>query len=155
NNPASWVGLPCQSGANCLNSFVLRKATICSGTGMFTFALVISVEKTARICSKRMATSRPRFSPASVTTEKWGERSSTHCGPSALATGRRQNTAASSKRRKLNHKRRVLINTATYRWYRGKSYHFRFQPAGLSFDQQNNFLPCLEVACFIATAMNV
>src|SRR5258708_31830658 len=55
--------------------------------GRFTFALVIRAPKTARICSQRMATSRPRFSPASVTTEKLGERTSTHCGSPAKTAG--------------------------------------------------------------------
>jgi hypothetical protein len=51
------------------------------------FALVIKTPKTARICSKRMASSRPLFSPASVTTEKCGERISIHCGSPAKAEG--------------------------------------------------------------------
>ena len=46
---------------------------LCKGTGKLTLAWVISVPNTARICSKRMAASRPRFSPASVITEKLGE----------------------------------------------------------------------------------
>src|SRR5215470_17655300 len=79
NRPASSVGLPFQNGANWSSSFVLRKATICSGMGMFTADLANKAPKTARICSKRIATSRPRFSPASVTRVKCGDLTSTHC----------------------------------------------------------------------------
>src|SRR5467141_3713024 len=79
NSPSSSVGFPLKFGDTCRISLVLRKATICRGTDRFTCALVISVPNTERICSKWRATSRPRLSPASVITEKFGERTSTHC----------------------------------------------------------------------------
>src|SRR5258707_893054 len=106
---------------------------------MFTFTLVISVEKTARTCSKRMATSRPRFSPASVTTEKWGERTSIHCGPSAPATVPRQKTPASRKRCNLNHKGRAFINTATYGCNEGQILPLLRATRRLPFDQAKQF----------------
>ncbi|HWZ81797.1 MAG TPA: hypothetical protein VNW47_04195 [Terriglobales bacterium] len=53
------------------------------GNRKFTFAFVTNAPNTERICSKCSATSRPRFSPASVITEKFGERISTHCGSPA------------------------------------------------------------------------
>src|SRR5258708_19625000 len=83
NSPASSVGFPLKTGATCRISFELRKATICSGTDRFTFALGIRVPNTERICAKWSATSRPRLSPASVITEKFGERTSTHSGSPA------------------------------------------------------------------------
>src|SRR5208283_472448 len=50
-----------------------------------------SCPKTARICSIRKATSRPRLSPASVTTEKCAVCTSIHLGSSlAKAVGKQQ-----------------------------------------------------------------
>src|SRR5262249_53121424 len=109
-SPAISVGFPCHKGATCLSSLVLRNATICNGTGILTLTLVITAAKTARICSKRTATSRPRFSPASVATEKCGERTSTHCCPSARATGVRL-PAASNEKHNLNQIERGFIAT--------------------------------------------
>src|SRR5208283_4148400 len=78
-------------------SFLFRKATICKGAGRFSRALGFRVPNTERICSKWRATSRPRFAPASVITEKFGDRISTHCGsPAKLACDHRA-THASAK----------------------------------------------------------
>src|SRR5947199_9476395 len=51
------------------------------------FCVAKIAPKTARNCSNLTAASRPRFSPASVTTEKCGDRISTHCGSPASASG--------------------------------------------------------------------
>src|SRR6202795_1345577 len=83
NSPASSVGFPLNIGATCRISLQLRKATICRGTDRFTCAFVIRVPNTERICYKWSAKSRPLLSPASVITEKFGERTSTHCGSPA------------------------------------------------------------------------
>src|SRR5208282_5481551 len=59
----------------CLSLF---SAITVMGTDILSLSLRMSCPKTPRICSNRKATSRPRFSPASVITEKCGERTSIH-----------------------------------------------------------------------------
>ena len=54
------------------------------GTDWFRRSFVRSRAKTERICSKRRATSRPFFSPASVMTVKWVEWTSSHGGSAAV-----------------------------------------------------------------------
>ena len=96
-------GVPLHSGATCRISFVSRKATICSGTGKFTFPLVIRAPKTRRICSKCIPTSRPHLSPASVTAKKSGDFTSTHCESPAKTVDplqRKQSRTASGRKRK-------------------------------------------------------
>src|SRR5580704_7700805 len=86
-HPAAWVGLPCHNGVNSFISLLLRNATTCSGAGRVTFACPRNLPNNTLICSKRRATSRPLFSPASVRTEKCGDLTSTHAGPVAPAKG--------------------------------------------------------------------
>ena len=53
------------------------------GSGWLSRSLLNKIAKTERICSKRNATSRPRFSPASVITVKCAEWSSSQGGSAA------------------------------------------------------------------------
>jgi hypothetical protein len=76
---------------------LLRKAMICNGTGVLTLAFTINEPKTARICSKRAATSRPRLSFVSVTTEKCGECTSNHWASPQKAGSVRNKTATNRK----------------------------------------------------------
>src|SRR5208282_2672626 len=72
----------------CLSLF---SAITVMGTDILSLSLRMSCPKTPRICSNRKATSRPRFSPASVITEKCGERTSIHLVSSlANANGEKQ-----------------------------------------------------------------
>ena len=58
-----------------------------SGTDWLRRSFPSRVAKTARICSKRRATSRPFLSPASVMTVKWAEWTSSQGEGSAAAAG--------------------------------------------------------------------
>ena len=60
----------------------LLSAMMVIGTGILSLSFRSNCPKMARICSMRKATSRPRFSPASVSTEKWVECTSIHLGSS-------------------------------------------------------------------------
>src|ERR1700756_5298943 len=63
------------------------------------------VAKTARICSKRTATSRPFFSPASVTTVKWVEWISSHGLESAAAAGKQKADASRVRNSEMERQR--------------------------------------------------
>src|SRR5580765_8140713 len=101
--PASSTGLPPYRGENWRNSLLLRKATISSGA-VLTLTLAKIAPKPERICSNLVATSRARFSPPSVATEKWGEVTSTHCW-SARAAEKVQ------AKREIRRKLRRIIGT--------------------------------------------
>src|ERR1700722_13307728 len=53
------------------------------GSGWLSRSLLSKIANTERICSKRKATSRPRFSPASVMTVKCAEWTSSQGGSAA------------------------------------------------------------------------
>ena len=72
-NQARQRGFPSWTGAIWTYSLSDLRATISSGSGIFSLLLNKSWAKTARICSIRTATSRPFFTSASVTTAKWSE----------------------------------------------------------------------------------
>jgi len=74
----------------------LLSATTVIGTGIFNLSFKSSCPKTDRICSIRNATSRPRLSPASVTTEKCAVCTSSHLG-SSLANAECDKQPAISK----------------------------------------------------------
>src|SRR5271157_2651926 len=86
----------CFAGATMPYCLSLLSAMTVIGTGIFNLALRSSCPKTARICSIRSATSRPRLSPASVSTEKCAECTSIHLG-SSLANDRREKQPAMSR----------------------------------------------------------
>src|SRR5437016_5220294 len=77
-------------GANWLTCFSLFMAI----TRRAAEALILSCRKswanTERICSNWRETSRPRFSPPSVSTEKWGDFTSTHCSCAHAEAGLKQ-----------------------------------------------------------------
>src|ERR1700737_3201059 len=76
----------CFAGATMPYCLSLLSAMTVIGTVIFNFSFRSSCPKTARICSIRNATSRPRLSPASVITEKCAVCTSIHFG-SSLALG--------------------------------------------------------------------
>jgi len=83
-NPAAML---CFAGAIKPYCLSLLSATTVIGTGIFNLSFSISCPKTDRICSIRKATSRPRFSLPSVSTEKCVECTSIHLGSSLANPG--------------------------------------------------------------------
>src|SRR5208282_1253363 len=73
---------------------LLRAMTVI-GTGIFNLFFSSICPKTARICSIRKATSRPRLSPASVSTEKCAVCTSIHLGSSLANAGGKEQPATS------------------------------------------------------------
>src|ERR1700722_3280504 len=98
-----------------------------SGMGWLRRSLPRRLAKTARICSKRRATSRPRFEPASVMTMKCAEWNSIHGDCSAAGANGQSESAHSAIRTRIemDRARDILLQTsaAGEEGATGKCYH--------------------------------